>query len=135
MTHPFMGRFKGWRAHMARTINKLSPRRIVTLQTPGMYGDGAGLFLNIGPTGSKSWIFRFSSPTVRRRNRPELGQQRDMGLGALHTISLAEARQRAAEARQMVRQGIDPLDVRKDERAQQQLAAARAKTFDECMVE
>lgn len=71
-----------------------------------MYGDGAGLFLNIGPTGAKSWIFRYSSPTIKRRKNRKLGQQRDMGIGPLHTIGLADAREKAVECRKLVLAGL-----------------------------
>ena len=50
-----------------------------------MYADGAGLYLLVGPTGAKSWIYRFMLN----------GKAREMGLGPMHTIGLAEARKRA----------------------------------------
>jgi integrase len=117
---------------MARIINKLSAKRVSNSRRPGMYGDGAGLFLNIGPTGAKSWIFRYSSPTVKRRGKPKLGQQRDMGIGPLHTIGLADAREKAVECRKLVLAGIDPLEHRRSERTAQQLEDARLMTFDQC---
>jgi hypothetical protein len=117
---------------MARVINKLSSKRVSTAKRPGMYGDGAGLFLNIGPTGAKSWIFRYSSPTVKRRGKPQLGQQRDMGIGPLHTIGLADAREKAVECRKLVLAGIDPLEHRRSEQAAHRLEEARSMTFDQC---
>jgi hypothetical protein len=71
---------------MARVIGKLSPAKVRTVAKPGIYGDGAGLWLNVGPTGGKSWLFRFMLD----------GRAREMGLGALHTIGLAEPRGPAA---------------------------------------
>jgi hypothetical protein len=50
------------------------------------YGDGGGLFLQVGRYGTKSWVFRFKAK----------GRLREMGLGSLDTYSLAEARERAA---------------------------------------
>jgi integrase len=117
---------------MARMINKLSTKSAAALRTPGLYSDGAGLFLNVGPTGAKSWVFRFSSPTVKRRNNPTLGQQRDMGIGPLHTIGLAEARAKAAEARRLILAGLDPIEQRRAAEAADQLVTARAMTFDQC---
>ena len=68
---------------MARTIGKLSPTKVKNASKPGLYGDGGGLYLNVGSTGGKSWLFRFMLN----------GQARAMGIGPLHTIGLAEARE------------------------------------------
>jgi hypothetical protein len=66
-----------------------SPRR-------EMYEDGGGLYLQVSAGGAKSWIFRFM---------PD-GRAREMGLGPLHTIPLAEARKRAAERAGCVLTGL-----------------------------
>ena len=55
-----------------------------------------------------------------------------MGLGALHAISLADAREKAAECRKMLTNRIDPIDCRDAADAQLRLADARVKTFKEC---
>jgi hypothetical protein len=53
---------------MARTSEKLSPLQVLKVKQPGMYGDGNGLWLHVGPgvaddnarqKDAKSWIFRF----------------------------------------------------------------------------
>ncbi|WP_296943849.1 Arm DNA-binding domain-containing protein [uncultured Massilia sp.] len=74
---------------MARLIEKLSPLEVSKKTKPGYYGDGAGLWLQVSPTGSKSWIFRYTIA----------GKQREMGLGPFHAVSLAEARTKAKECR------------------------------------
>lgn len=51
------------------------------------------------------------------------------GLGPLYTFGLAEARELAREARQLVRKGIDPIDARKAKRIQEELEAAQRVTF------
>ena len=107
---------------MARGIGKLSPAKVRTVAKPGIYGDGAGLWLNVGPTGGKSWLFRFMLD----------GRAREMGLGALHTIGLAEARERATSARRLLLDGIDPLDARNAARTRRRLEAAAAVTFKDC---
>jgi integrase len=56
-----------------------------------------------------------------------------MGLGALHTFSLAEARERARKARQQLADGIDPLEARQIERIQQALLVAKEETFENCV--
>ena len=57
---------------------------------PGRHGDGGGLWLQVGPTGTKSWLFRYMID----------GRARAMGLGSADTFSLKEARERARAARQ-----------------------------------
>ena len=69
---------------------------------PGLYSDGGGLYLQVGPSGSKSWILRFMLH----------GRARAMGLGPVHTISLAEARELALECRKLLLQGKDPIEER-----------------------
>jgi hypothetical protein len=55
-----------------------------------------------------------------------------MGLGPLHTVSLAEARSKALAARKQLLDGIDPLEVKNRERATLKAAAAKALSFDQC---
>jgi integrase len=110
---------------MGRGINRLSPSRVRTVKRKGMYNDGLGLYLRVtegrhGPT--KSWLFRYGTD----------GRERYCGLGALHTIGLAEARQKAKECRQIILDGGDPIAARKARRSEQRLAAAKALTFEEC---
>ena len=107
---------------MAREINRLSALKVAKLAGKGMYPDGAGLYLQIARGGSKSWIFRYKRD----------GKARDMGLGSARDFSLADARERAADCRRLLADGIDPLDARRERRRTQDLNAARAKTFDEC---
>src|SRR6476620_4556054 len=70
----------------------------------------------------KSWIFRFTLD----------GRAREMGLGPVHTIPLADARKRAAECRRMRIDGIDPIKARNDHRGWKKLEAAKGMTFDSC---
>jgi len=104
---------------MARTIGKLTPAKVRSAKVPGLYGDGGGLYLNVGPTGGQSWIFRFMLN----------GKAREMGLGPVHTIGLADARERATAARRLRLDGIDPLDARNAERGRKAAEAAAAVTF------
>jgi integrase len=60
------------------------------------------------------------------------GQAREMGLGPLHIVTLAEAREKAREARRLRHEGIDPIEARKAKQAEERLAAATAMTFQEC---
>lgn len=79
--------------------------------------DGGGLFLWVRAGGSKSWRFRFRLD----------GKQSHISLGTTQKVTLAQARQLAAEARQLVAQGRHPGLERKAARAQ--AAISRANTF------
>src|SRR5438876_4314967 len=104
---------------MARTIGRLTALKVDKAKRPGMYSDGGGLYLRVTEDGTENWVFRFMLSI-----RP-----RWMGMGALHTIRLAEARNRAAEYRLQRYDGIDPIEQRRAERLQTQLDAAKAMTF------
>ena len=107
---------------MARnTIGKLTALAVSRAKRRGMLGDGNGLYLSIARGGSRSWVFRFKRG----------GKTRHLGLGALHAVSLAQARERAADARRMLLDGRDPIEARKGERAAARLDAAKAITFSE----
>jgi integrase len=107
---------------MARTIGKLTALAITQAKRRGYYGDGGGLFLQVSASGAKSWVFRFK----------ESGKLREMGLGPTHTVSLAEARQKALECRKVRLDGRDPIEARKAMRTQVRLDAAKAMTFAAC---
>lgn len=84
-------------------LNKLSARKVETLSKPGWYNDGGGLYLRITEGRPTKWVYIFKRDTKRR----------EMGLGALADVSLAVAREVAASARQMVKDGLDPIEERK----------------------
>jgi integrase len=63
------------------------------------------------------------------------GRTRDMGLGAYPEISLADARELASKCRVLVKQGMDPIEQRRAERARERVAAAKSLTFDDCVRE
>ena len=86
--------FEGKGAVMA-----LSATRVSTLKDPGRFSDGGGLHLYISKAGSRSWVLR---TTIYRRRR-------DIGLGGFPAVSLALARQKAAEFRAAIAAGRDPL--------------------------
>lgn len=109
-----MGHGQGGKRLSALTVSRVS--------APGMYPDGLGLYLRVGPSGAKSWVFRYRVGDSRR----------DMGLGPLHTVSLAEARDKTAECRKNRFDGIDPLERREAQRLAAKLEAARAMTFSDC---
>jgi integrase len=107
---------------MARTIEKLSALRVEKEAKPGLYGDGHGLYLRVSESGAKSWVFRYM---IDRRPR-------EMGLGATHAVSLAEARKKASDARNLCAQGVDPLTSKKAAEAEKRLKEALEITFKDC---
>lgn len=83
-------------------LNQLSAVKVAQLSDPGRYSDGGGLYLNIRPSGGKSWEYRFQLNKKRRI----------MGLGSFDKKhnTLAHARERSAEIRSLVGKGIDPFE-------------------------
>jgi len=99
----------------------LTAKRVERVKAPGRYFDGHGLYLQVVNANNKSWIFRFERD----------GRERWYGLGPLHTFSLKEARERARVARQLLHDGIDPIDHRKAQRAADAAKKAATVTFAE----
>jgi len=62
----------------------------------------------------------------------EAGRLRVMGLGAVHTVALAEARDKARECRKARLDGIDPIAARRALRQAARIEATKSVTFDEC---
>jgi hypothetical protein len=84
-------------------LTALQVQRALRAREPGLINDGGGLYLKDGG----SWIFRFKRG----------GKTRDHGLGPVLDVSLAEARQKAAEARRLLLDGKDPVETRRASRA------------------
>lgn len=105
-----------------REGNKLSAAAVRNAKEPGLYGDGHGLYLQVSAFRTKAWVFRYMIDGVPRK----------MGLGAIHTTSLAEARAAALEARKLTRKGVDPIEAEAATRRQRKLEAAKAISFKQC---
>lgn len=80
-------------------MGKLSVTGVKAAKRPGRFGDGDGLFLVVGSSGSKSWVCR-----VQKH-----GRRRDIGLGSASKVTLSVARDRAREVRTWVELGLDPI--------------------------
>lgn len=107
---------------MARQVGRMSALAVARKSQKGTYADGGGLYLQVTANGTRSWLFRYMLHS----------RAREMGLGPLHTVSLAEARAKAADCRRMRLEGIDPIDARNARRDAVRLDAAKAMTFKEC---
>lgn len=88
---------------------------------PGHYADGGGLglYLRVSGPGKASWSMRYKVG----------GTLREMGLGPASVFGLAEARDRAVAARKLLLDGQDPIQARREARAEAEVEAARAVTF------
>jgi len=86
---------------MAVILNKLTDSAVRSAG-PGDYGDGGGLYLQVTPSGSKSWVFRYKWR----------GKTTRLGLGAVHAVSLKEARHKAASHRKLLADDINPRDTK-----------------------
>ena len=107
---------------MAHVLGKLSALGVGRLKKKGLYGDGGGLYLQIGPVGNKSWLFRYMQHKKARA----------MGLGALNAVTLAEARLKAADCRKLLAAGHDPIEAKKTEQTAARLATTKGTTFEAC---
>lgn len=103
---------------MARLERKLSAIALRKLG-PGIHADGLNLYLQVTPQGNRSWLLRYQRD----------GRSRGMGLGPLHTVTLAQAREKAGAARTLLLAGLDPIEERDKARAASRVDAARAITF------
>jgi integrase len=121
---------------MARALHRLSAM-FVQKAKPGVHADGGGLYLQAtkaaNGTISKSWIFRFATGRVVTSKAGQTRhEERQMGLGSVDAVSLAQAREKAAECRSLRAQSIDPIEARDAARNAAAAAAVKAMTFDQC---
>lgn len=109
-------------AGSGKAVGKLTALGVARATRSGLFGDGANLYLKVDENGSKSWIFRYKTD----------GKARKLGLGATHTVSLADAREKAADARRLLLDGRDPVETKRTAKAAARLESAKALTFDQC---
>lgn len=87
-------------------MGRLTVMAVKALKTPGRHADGDGLYLVIKTGGARSWVL------LHQLN----GKRREYGLGSAKTVSLAEARQKAAETRKLIQAGEDPVEAKRASR-------------------
>jgi len=100
-------------------LMKFTTASLRGLVEPGKYTDGRGLSLHVISRERRNWVYRFM----------RAGRSREMGLGSANNVTLAEAREKAADARKLLAQGIDPIDQRQAEQAAAQAQQAARVTF------
>lgn len=96
---------------------RLTAIKVKAIKNPGRYGDGGGLYFVVGNDGRRAWVLRMQAS----------GRRRDIGLGSAAMVSLADARQAAADLRKAMREGRDPVAERRAARAE----ADKVPTFRE----
>ena len=114
-----------------RRLKRLSARSVSTLNKPGRHADGEGLYLLVDGGGAKRWVFLFRWKAPGEKGP---GKLREMGLGGLSAVSLADAREKAAAARQVLANGRNPIDERKAAEAARQ-SATTFGAFADALVE
>lgn len=106
-------------------IHKMSVIAIKKIAEPGYHSDGGNLFVQVTGPHTKSWVFRY------QRN----GKKREMGLGSLATVTPVIARERAAQYRLQLHDGLDPMAERKRIIAARKATPAAVLTFEQCAVQ
>lgn len=93
------------------------------LTRPGVHAVGGvtGLHLQVKETGARSWLLRIKIGDKRR----------EIGLGGYPDVTLAQARDKAREARDRIASGVDPIEEKRAAKAALRAAAAALVTFDE----
>lgn len=119
---------------MPRVAKELSALSVKRLQHPGTGGNAtfavggvSGLLMQITSNGGRTWLLRVTVGAKRR----------EIGLGGFPDVTLAQARERAREAKDQIRRGIDPVEERKAVKASLVAARSRGLTFanavDKCL--
>ena len=86
-----------------RKINRLNARAVATIDRNGRHADGGGLYLSISRNGGRRWVFLY-----RWHGKPT-----EIGFGSARDVTLARARELAAQARAKLAEGGNPKDARR----------------------
>jgi integrase len=86
-------------------------------------GGVAGLLLQVKPSGAKSWIYRTQVA----------GKRRNIGLGGFPDVTLSQARDKARETRDKIKEGIDPVEHSKAVKRGLRAAQMATITFADAM--
>lgn len=109
---------------MPRRAKEMTALEVKRLREPGLHfvGTVPGLALQITTSGARSWILRLAVA----------GRRREMGLGNFPAVTLAQAHEKAREARALLSKGIDPIEDARAKLSALAAAAALAVDFDHC---
>lgn len=109
---------------MPKLAKELGALEVKRLKAAGWHAVGgvAGLGLEVKPTGARSWTLRVMVGAKRR----------EIGLGAFPEVGLADARDKARATRAEIRDGVDPVEKRREARSLRVAAQTAGMTFDQC---
>lgn len=109
---------------MPKLAKEMKALEVQRLKEPGLHfvGTVPGLALQIVPSGARSWVLRVMVG----------GKRREMGLGGFPAVTLAMAHEKAREARELIRQGRDPILLAREAQSALRAEQARALTFEQC---
>lgn len=102
----------------AQGVNLLKDKQVKTLP-PGKHCDGGGLYLIVDQTGARRWQANFTAG----------GRRREMGLGGVQGLSLADAREKMREIKSQIASGIDPIADKEAKKAAATQAKIEGQTF------
>jgi len=107
-----------------KVAKELKALEVQRLKEPGLHfvGTVPGLALQIMPSGARSWLLRVMVGSKRR----------EMGLGGYPAVTLAMAHEKAREARELIRQGLDPILLAREAQSALRADQAKALTFKQC---
>jgi integrase len=100
-------------------LTDMQVRNAKPKEKPYKLFDGGGLFLNVAPSGSRTWRFKF---------RQSNGKENTLTFGPYPEITLQDAREKRLETRRLMLTGVDPAKHRDD--AKRVAAARQANTFE-----
>jgi integrase len=108
--------------------NKLTVASVKAITTSGKHADGAGLYLQVTKHAAignlrKSWVVRY---------RAANGKIREMGIGSVEDVTLADARDKAVSIRKAVKEGNDAVDARVEVKRETVKQQAASMTFAQC---
>jgi integrase len=120
---------------MPRIAKEMGPLEVSRIKHPGGKGNAMiavggvpGLYMQVAPTGARSWILR-ARRTEPAEDRRKVVWQRDIGLGGFPGVTLAQARETAREMREMIARGLDPKAERDKARHRLKVAKESGLTF------
>ncbi|MDA3896314.1 MAG: integrase arm-type DNA-binding domain-containing protein [Desulfobacteraceae bacterium] len=111
---------------MAKAAKELSALEVKRISSPGMFAVGgvSGLYLAVSKSGARSWILRCMIGKKRR----------ELGLGGFPSVPLADARNKARDAREKISQSIDPVAEKKALKAEMEASNMRKLSFKDAAI-
>lgn len=118
---------------MPRKATELSAREVSRITKSGSHpvGGVAGLLLRVSTSGARSWVLRTTLGTRINQRGQQVPRRRDIGLGGYPDVTLAHAREKARQKRELVDRGIDPVEERKAAKRALQASYVKFLTFSD----